>query len=79
MRVIPFYFKYATDIGLALVGSCSAIYNIREKILMSHQTVFIFVHGAWHGAWCYTLQVPARVIFDFESLFLCVYDNKLTY
>ena len=20
---------------------------------MSHETAFIFVHGAWHGAWCY--------------------------
>jgi alpha-beta hydrolase superfamily lysophospholipase len=33
-------------------GLWSAIYN-KEKIPMSHETVFILVHGAWHGAWCY--------------------------
>jgi pimeloyl-ACP methyl ester carboxylesterase len=27
--------------------------SLTEKISMSNQTAFIFIHGAWHGAWCF--------------------------
>jgi pimeloyl-ACP methyl ester carboxylesterase len=48
------------SIGRSLIRSAistsarvSVSYLEQEKILMSHNTAFILIHGSWHGAWCY--------------------------
>jgi len=37
---------------------------------MSHETAFIFVHGAWHGAWCYKKVVNILATQDYLTIAL---------